>query len=307
MPSNRTVIDLDGLANLFPHRVAKISDLVGLGISSPSAYRRCQPGGQWRPLFPGVLLLSSSPPTRAQIVRGALCFAGPEAMLTGHDALRLHGAHTVEAGGQVHLLVPHERQLRSCRTLFVERTRRMPKPVLRKGFMTAPLGRALLDTVRRMRHPMVMRALLRETISHYHLDPAALMCELSLGSARGAAYPKKLLAEMYGTEPGTLESSPRRLAQRTGLPKAKWNVRVRAVDGTLLGCADAWWDDVGMAWRIVENRSPGPIGTELTDNGVVVVRTTRNHLLSDTAAVTEELRRAYARAAGRPRPRVVAA
>ena len=305
MPSSRTVIDLDGLASVFPHQVARISALVGLGISSPSAYRRCQPGGPWRSLFPGVLLLGPEPPTRAQLVQGALCFAGPEAMVSGHDALRLHGARITEVGGQVHLLVPHGRQLRSCRTLFVERTRRMPRPVLRKGFLTTPVNRALLDTLRRMRHPMTMRALLRETVYRYHLDPAELLCELSLGSARGSAYPKRLLAEL--SDPRAVEFSPRRVVQLSGVPKPMWNVRVRDADGDVIGWADAWWDEVGMAWRVVENRLAGTASVELTRTGVIVVRTARSHLLGDAADVAGELRRAYARAVRRPRPQVVAA
>ncbi|WP_086825699.1 hypothetical protein [Allokutzneria sp. NRRL B-24872] len=305
MPSSRTVIDLDGLATVFPHQVAKLSSLVALGISSPTAYRRCQPGGRWRTLFPGVLLLSSAPPTRAQLVQGALHFAGQDAMVSGHDALHLHGAFTTEAGGQVHLLVPHGRQLRGSSTLIVERTRRMPQPVLRKGFLTAPVPRALLDTLRAMRHPMAMRALLRETVLRYHLNPADLLCELSLGSTRGSAFPKRLLAEL--TDPRAVEFSPRRVVQLSGVPKPRWNVSVRDEGGDLIGWADAWWDDVGMAWRVVENSLAGLTGPELTRTGVIVVRTAKSHLLGDAADVAEELRRAYARAVRRPRPRVVAA
>ena len=51
----------------------------------------------------------------------------------------------------VHVLVPHERQVRSAAHIQVERSRRLPAAVVRGGVPLAPVPRAVIDAARRLR------------------------------------------------------------------------------------------------------------------------------------------------------------
>src|SRR5690349_24878546 len=80
-------------------------------------------------------------PTVDQLVHAALLLTGPEAMVTGIEACRRHGLRrgplrrAEEAGGrpEVHVLVPRSRQVRSVEHVHVERTERLPDPIVRGG------------------------------------------------------------------------------------------------------------------------------------------------------------------------------
>ena len=108
-----THIQLDKLNNLFPHHVARAEELIGLGLCGSSVYRRCQPGGPWQRVLPGVLLLGNSPPTPMQRVQAALRYAEPDGVLTGRHALVLHGMRSAPPMpyDAVHVLVPKGRSL----------------------------------------------------------------------------------------------------------------------------------------------------------------------------------------------------
>src|SRR6266540_3275865 len=91
MPRNRALVDLDALPTLFPHRVARATELIALGLTGTTIYDRCRPNGPWQRLAPGIVLLTAEPPTRTQRIASALRHAGPGAILTGWDALTRHG------------------------------------------------------------------------------------------------------------------------------------------------------------------------------------------------------------------------
>src|SRR5438445_2713153 len=112
---SETHIQLDKLTGLFPNRVARAEELVELGLSGSSVYRRCQPGGPWQRVLPGILVLGNSPPSEKQLVRAALRYAEPDGMLTGRYALLLHGMRSAPPlpNGAVHVLVPKGRTLQS--------------------------------------------------------------------------------------------------------------------------------------------------------------------------------------------------
>ena len=59
--------------------------------AGPTVARRCQDGGPWRRLLPGIVLLGSGPATRQQEITAALMYGGPEALVTGLEACRRHG------------------------------------------------------------------------------------------------------------------------------------------------------------------------------------------------------------------------
>ncbi|WNV89735.1 hypothetical protein [Umezawaea sp. Da 62-37] len=161
--TNRTLIDLDALVTLFHHGIAKAHDLLHLGLPTALLHDRCRPGGPWQHLLPGILLLTPARPSRPQRIQAALTYAGDQALVTGLDALHLHGIHTIPATGPIHVLVPRHHQPDIPADLLITRTRTMPKPTLRKSFLTAPPARALSDAAHHL-SPRALTPLLAEAL-----------------------------------------------------------------------------------------------------------------------------------------------
>ena len=300
--TNRSLIDLDALSTLFPHRVATASDLVALGLPALTVQRRCSANGPWQRLFPGVVLLSSQPPTRMQLVQGALCYARG-AIVTGHDALALHGIQAVSPDGEIHLLVPEARFVRGRGKLRVERTSTPPKPVLRKGLLVAPLARAAVDAARHMPTGDEMVAMFSEVVFKHGVRLDELNTQLVVGGFRGVASVRRVLHDLGTRIRNELAASARSLVHRAGLPPPRWNVPVDDANGNPLGNVTGTWDDVGLAWDVhAFDFDPAPAsypialkrGSRLAANGVVVLHTPATFIRTKPDAVIAELRSAHA-------------
>jgi hypothetical protein len=287
--SNRTLVDLDALATLFRHGVAGTPELIHLGLTTDLLHGRCRAGGPWQQLLPGVLLLSGSPPTRWQHIQAALRYAGEGALLTGLDALHLLGLRAVPATGPVHVLVPRQRQLDVPPELCITRARRLPNPVLRKGFLTAPLPRAVLDAALHLPRTAIS-AMLEEALNT-GMNPADL-------NEAGTRPNPEVRAALAALPPG-----PGQLVDEAGLPAPRWHVPIHTREGIPLGTADAWWDNLGLAWLF---RGPPRAARTLAAAGVVVVHTPKPQLRHAPGDATAALARAATQAQSRPRPEVIA-
>jgi hypothetical protein len=125
-------------------------------------------------------------------------------MVTGLDVLLGYGLtcfHAAATRAPVHLLVPHQRRRLGTHPLLVERTRRLPPPLRINGLSYAPLTRAVLDAVRRMRRRTDIRILLGEVIQRGVCRPEVLRAELDAGSSRGTMLPRRVLAELASIAP----------------------------------------------------------------------------------------------------------
>jgi hypothetical protein len=310
----RNLVDLGALPELFPHRVVRAAELVSLGISSATVHANTHPGGPWQRILPGVLLLSGRPPTRAQRIQAALRYAGPGAVLTGADALQLHGMRAASPGGPVHILVPHDRNLRFADGVAIERTIRLPNPLWCKNFPIAPVERAVLDAARRLRAPGDVRAIIAEVVRRGAAHPARLRDELDHGSTRGSALARQILTELSDGIRSVAEGWARRLIHDTHLPKPAWNVPLCDPAGDLLAVVDAWWDDAALAWTIdssawhssVDRDSTLTTAAKLTAAGITVVSTPPARIQHDPVTVARELEDALAHARNRPRPTILA-
>lgn len=190
---------LQGSDNHGVVRAAALEDV--LGMPRRTIYRRCLPGGPWRRLLPGIILLSAADPTDRQRLQAAILRGGASVRVTGHWAARLHGLKRVVEPESVHILVPAEREITSVGFMLVERTTRLPSAVGRVGVPLAPVVRAVLDATRRMRDFDAIRALLAESVQRRKCTPQQLASELERGSQRGSALPRRALTELTRGRP----------------------------------------------------------------------------------------------------------
>lgn len=265
-------------------------------------------------MLPGVILLQDSAPTEDQRAAAALLFAGPRTLITGLEACRRHGLRPSEFPDDngIHVLVPHEHKLLSSEYVTVERTTRLPTPVVRDEIPLAPVVRAVLDAARRLRSTDPTSKLLIESIQRGGCSTSALLRELNLGNPRGTALPRRLVGEIEGLR-SVAELHARRVSEQLQVQPSHWNVSVYNGERKYVGCPDGWWDDVCLAWEIdsldfhFRSRDYARTlqrNTRYAAAGITVVQTLPSRLLADPAGVIAELEAAHLAASNRPRPQV---
>jgi len=315
VPRRRNPLRPDELAALCGGTVVLSGQLEAVGVARTTTQRRCRAGGPWRSLLPGVVKLSNAPPNRADRRQAALLYAGLGAVITGADALELHGMRRMPSpAGPVHVLVPADRRRVGAGLVLVERTERLPAPGPGR-WPLAPLVRAALDFARRSTDRDVVRAVVAEVVQRGLGTPAELAAELRAGSSRGSALVRAVLSEIGAGVRSVAEANARQLLRRSTLPPPLWNPRLYDQAGRLVAVPDAWFDDVAMVWEIdslewhlspadyrrtVERRST------LTGLGIVVLETQPGRLDQHPADVLTDLQHHYAQALRRPRPALYA-
>ena len=175
--------------------VIRTADLLAAGVTNHAMAVRCRPSGPWQRVLPGVVLMSTGPPNRVQLLRAAVAYAGPAAVITGADALREQGIH-LPCPAEVLVLVPADRRLAGRSYLTVERTNRPPDPVWVAGLPLAPVARATIDAARHERDSFRLRTVLLAPVAVGACTVAELRSELAAGNQRGTAAPRALLADL---------------------------------------------------------------------------------------------------------------
>jgi len=303
----------------FPLGVAAVRELVALGHCERTVYRRCLEGGPWQRVLPGIVMLFTGHPTADQLVHAALLLAGPDSVVTGIEACRRHGlsrrpVRRVDDGNgrlEVHVLIPKPRQVRSVEFVHVERTERLPAPVLRGGVPLAPLVRSCTDAARRLRSAAEITELLSEPVQRRLCTVNMLSEELHAGSRRGTAIPRAVLADVADGVRSAAERAAKQFWPSTGLPTPWWNASIRTADGEFLGVGDCWIDEVAMLWEIESSEwhlDPDAHeytvrrAAQFTAAGVVYVASKPKMVFNDRPGVAKTLLAAYEQACRRPRP-----
>ncbi|MBO0839235.1 MAG: hypothetical protein J2O49_00210 [Sciscionella sp.] len=291
--------------------VTSVASLRAAGISGSTVSRKCRPDGQWRRLLPGVVLLANAEPNRAQRLRAAIEYVGADAVITGYDALVKHG-FPVQGSAEdepVHVLMPSRRRVNSVDFVLVERTNNVPEPTVIDGLPCAPIVRAIVDAARREPHRQRLTTLLTTAVGNGMATIAELRHELDAGNQRGTAEPRAVLKAMGTSVTSLAQRQAMRLIAASPVPQPTWNVPIIDPVGRLLGVADAWWDEVGLAWDVGASEiwpSAKPVNREpeLSAHDVVVVRTSHQRLFQQPKSVLRTLMAAYVKASQSPEPNV---
>jgi hypothetical protein len=284
--------------------VMNLEQLRRAGVSDRRTRRLCGPGGPWRRLHPGVVLLRNTAPTRQHLLHAALVRYGPGVVITGADALQAHGVKC-PAEGEIHLLVPGHCRVVACEGVRLTRTARLPDPVQVDGLPFAPPARVTLDMARSAPDPARVRHLLTLPLYWGLCERQELLAELESGPQRGTAVVRKVLRELDEV-PIQAHGLATRVLDLVPLPPPSWDQTICDRRGRRIGAADAWWDEFGLAWQY--RCTPGPGGgfshLALAATGIVLVRCTVRQLRQVPREVAQELARAFGEASRTPRPKV---
>ena len=134
---------------------------------------------------------------------------------------------------------------------------------------------------------------------------AELRVELNSGNQRGTAAVRALLAGREHEVVPVTQGLAKRVLRQAPLPPPRWQAELHARDGTLLGVADAWWPEAGLAWSLGTQQHPLPTErpattSALAELGITVLHTDPAHLRTDPDTVIAELAAAFTYATTNP-------
>ncbi|MGH3949345.1 MAG: hypothetical protein ACRDSE_09505, partial [Pseudonocardiaceae bacterium] len=185
-------------------------------------------------------------------------------------------------------------------------------PIICDGLPFAPPARAALDIARTATDPARLRKILALVTQHGLCTAEELHHELDAGNQRGSSAVRSALGHFDAAVATLLHGRAHRLLRHVPIPAPRWNVTVYDRRRRPIGYADAWWDEIGMAWQLDTEQPPTPTGPgshiALTAAGVIVVRTPAaalNDAANSTvgrARLIRELTSAFLAGARRPRP-----
>jgi hypothetical protein len=249
----RTFTDFDALDALLRscERVVRHRDLLDLGVPSSTIMSRIGPDGPWQRLLPGVLAAHRGIPTRRERILAAHRYSGEQSVRTGVPALAGCGVGAARAAStRQHMLVPHECRRTSHGFVVVERTRRLPEPVRRRGLPLAPLPRAVVDACRREENRDRVREIVAEVVQDRRCTVEEIVTEVPQAARQRTALTRAVLREIEAGIRSVAEAKVRSALSARGVDDLDWNVDLFTRDGVFVGRPDAYCTRSGVALQI---------------------------------------------------------
>lgn len=226
------------------------SQALACGLRRSALSHRLRQSGPWRPVLPGVYSCLTGSPTQLQRAMAGLLYTGPESLITGSFAVRALGID-IETPPTIVLLVPDHCMRKSADFARVQRTTRMPQASVRIGPLRyAPLPRAIADTVRGLKRSGDVQALVCKGIQLQRCTVQDLDRELHEGPMQGSRLFREAITALKAGVWSSPEADLKRLIDRSRLEKPIYNPMLYSLDGTFLGCPDAWWQRAGVAAEV---------------------------------------------------------
>ncbi|MEU4742228.1 DUF559 domain-containing protein [Actinosynnema sp. NPDC023658] len=183
----------------------------------------------------------------------ALLMAGPDAVLTSHTAVWLHGCTAAETN-RIHILLAHDRRLRPRPDVAVHYNQYDPADVVEvEGLCTLALDCALADLLCRARHRSTALACADQALGA--LPPpqrAELKADLTMRIATRRDYRGKrqgvfLLDLATGLPESPAESTLLLIIAEAGLPLPEPQYSIRDLDGREIWRLDFAWPEARVA------------------------------------------------------------
>jgi hypothetical protein len=219
------------------------------GMPHATVDRRVAPGGRWQKVLPGTYLAVTGRPTVTQNQVAALLYGGPDSVITGPAAIRLHQLRSPEQN-MIDLLIPWEAKRQSTGFVRIHRTTRMPEFYTTGPIRFARVGRAVADASHAFTSLDDVRAVVAEAVQRRACTVAEIAIELQEGPMRGTRHLRTALAEVSAGARSAAEAKFMRRLQRSDLPMPEFNVTLVAADGTFIAEVDAWWAEPGVAAEV---------------------------------------------------------
>ncbi len=239
-----------------PGTIARRDELHALGVSN-ARIRSAVRSGRWQEPVRGVIVSHSGPLTQHERWLVALAFAGPDACLSHHSALRVWGAkaeelepaarvagvsgiyRAVEDGGMVEVSRLHGQHMASHGFVVVHQSRRPLRGLEPSGLRVTNAARAAVD--------VALTAATRGDVEHVVADVlqkrltsvARLMEEAFFAGSAATPWLKAALEDAGRGMRSVGESDLRRVILAAGLPEPEWNAPIETPAGTYF--VDALW------------------------------------------------------------------
>jgi hypothetical protein len=196
------------------------------GVSIDALRRAVRKG--WQRVVTGVYATFTGPLQERHLVRAALLYAGPEAMVSGAVACRAYGLRYAPANGRLLLLVPGRVQRAPIPIAKIRRTLTLPRPRHVRFFPCAPPARAALDASRELHNVRSVRAVLCEVVQLGLALPDELVTTLEQGQSADSALPRRALSDVLAGCRSTAECDLRDVLSVSTVPdQPVWNYRCR--------------------------------------------------------------------------------
>jgi hypothetical protein len=219
------------------------------GIPSASVSRRIAADGPWQKLLPATYITVTGRPTPKQYQVAALLYAGPDSVITGPTAIRLHQLRS-PGPNMIDVLIPWDVKRQSVGFVQIHRTRRMPGFYSTGPIRFARVGRAVADAAHGFRSLDDVRAVVAEAVQKRACTIAEIGIELQEGSMQGTRLLRTALAEVRAGARSAAEARLMKRLERSDLPMPEFNVLLVAADGTDIAEVDAWWAEAGVAAEV---------------------------------------------------------
>lgn len=194
------------------------------GLSKAAIRHALGPGGRWQLLVPGVYSTFSGPLQERHLLRGALLYAGAEAIVTGARACRAFGMTYVPQSTGVVLLVPAHVRRAPMPIATIHRVRAMPTSRTLRGIPCAPPERAAIDAIRGDVSLGDTRATLCEVVQRGLCTTDMLLAEFEVVDRRGLGLARQVMDDVRAGCRSAPECELRdAIARHATLPEPLWN------------------------------------------------------------------------------------
>lgn len=259
-------------------------------------------GGRWQRIVKGVYATFTGPLQERHLVRAALLYAGPGAMVTGATACRAYGMRYVPRRDRPEVLVPVHVQRARIAIASICRTRSLPAPRDVRSFPCAPPDRAAIDACRDTRELRAVRAVLCEVVQRRLTTPDELTVVLAWGHSAGSALPRRAVEDIVAGCRSAPECELRDLIRSSAvLREPRWNEPLPDPRGGDMSPDGCWeearlvvevdsveWHHFGNAPELTERRR-----ARYASLGWMVLPVSPRRIRDEPHAVLREIESAY--------------